>query len=130
MPYQSIILAVFDLSAFGYNQRHRDASIQADLNKLYDTRPTSESFSDGFSQQQKIHQEAAVAAAAAMSTSADEAGGAGDPYFDLAYSGNVTAVLGKTALMNCRVKNIGNKTVSLKKLEVNGELKKWKYNGE
>ena len=33
------------------------------------------------------------------------------PYFDLNHSGNVTAVLGKTALLNCRVKNIGNKTV-------------------
>ena len=34
------------------------------------------------------------------------------PYFDLNHSSNVTAVLGKTALLNCRVKNIGNKTVS------------------
>ena len=36
----------------------------------------------------------------------------GSPYFDLEQSKNVTAVLGKTALLNCRVKNIGNKTVS------------------
>ena len=34
------------------------------------------------------------------------------PYFDLNHSSNVTAVLGKTALLNCRVKNIGNRTVS------------------
>ena len=35
------------------------------------------------------------------------------PYFDLAASKNVTALLGKTAYLNCRVKNLGNKTVSI-----------------
>ena len=40
------------------------------------------------------------------------------PYFDLNHSGDVTAVLGKTALLNCRVKNIGNKTVSFTKKKV------------
>ncbi|CAL4096184.1 unnamed protein product [Meganyctiphanes norvegica] len=34
------------------------------------------------------------------------------PYFDIEVSTNVTALLGKTAILNCRVKNIGNKTVS------------------
>lgn len=34
------------------------------------------------------------------------------PYVDLATSKNVTALLGKTAYLNCRVKNLGNKTVS------------------
>ncbi|XP_071535425.1 lachesin-like [Panulirus ornatus] len=34
------------------------------------------------------------------------------PSFDLQESGNVTALLGKTAILNCRVRNIGNKTVS------------------
>lgn len=34
------------------------------------------------------------------------------PYFDKAASKNVTALLGKTAYLNCRVKNLGNKTVS------------------
>ena len=35
------------------------------------------------------------------------------PYFDLREtSGNVTVVLYKTARLNCRVKNIGNNTVS------------------
>nr|XP_053649634.1 zwei Ig domain protein zig-8-like [Cherax quadricarinatus] len=34
------------------------------------------------------------------------------PYFDYHESSNVTALLGKTAVLNCRVKNIGNKTVS------------------
>ncbi len=35
------------------------------------------------------------------------------PYFDVAASKNVTALLGKTAYLNCRVKNLGNKTVSI-----------------
>lgn len=44
-------------------------------------------------------------------------GGSGDeprtgPYVDKAVSKNVTALLGKTAYLNCRVKNLGNKTVS------------------
>lgn len=34
------------------------------------------------------------------------------PYFDKAASKNVTALLGKTTYLNCRVKNLGNKTVS------------------
>ncbi|XP_039291489.1 SPEG neighbor protein-like isoform X2 [Nilaparvata lugens] len=34
------------------------------------------------------------------------------PYFDKAASKNVTALLGKTAYLNCKVKNLGNKTVS------------------
>jgi len=41
----------------------------------------------------------------------EEARNAG-PYFDKAFSKNVTALLGKTAYLNCRVKNLGNKTVS------------------
>ncbi|CAK1578061.1 unnamed protein product [Parnassius mnemosyne] len=35
------------------------------------------------------------------------------PYFDLAASKNVTALLGKTAYLNCRVKNLGNKTLNI-----------------
>lgn len=35
------------------------------------------------------------------------------PFFDKAASKNVTALLGKTAYLNCRVKNLGNKTVSI-----------------
>ena len=49
-------------------------------------------------------------------------GGLGDkdkasavPEFDLNHSANVTAVLDKTAILNCRVKNVGNKTVSSEK---------------
>jgi len=34
------------------------------------------------------------------------------PQLVLEYSGNVTAVLGRAALLNCRVRGIGNKTVS------------------
>jgi hypothetical protein len=33
------------------------------------------------------------------------------PEFLPQHSGNVTAALGKTALLNCRVRNVGNKTV-------------------
>lgn len=35
------------------------------------------------------------------------------PYFDKMASKNVTALLGKTAYLTCRVKNLGNKTVSI-----------------
>lgn len=38
------------------------------------------------------------------------------PYFDKSASKNVTALLGKTAYLNCRVKNLGNKTVSAAQL--------------
>ena len=38
---------------------------------------------------------------------------ASSPFFDLDNSGNVTAVLGKTAYLNCRVKNIKNQTVRI-----------------
>ena len=34
------------------------------------------------------------------------------PHFDLSASKNITALVGKTAYLNCRVKNIGNKTVN------------------
>lgn len=40
------------------------------------------------------------------------AGGGSAPYFDRSASRNVTALLGKTAYLNCRVYNLGNKTVS------------------
>lgn len=36
-----------------------------------------------------------------------------DPHFDTSASKNVTALLGKTAYLNCRVKNLANKTVSV-----------------
>ena len=66
---------------------------EEDLTKLYDTRPTSGSLnSDAYARAMGL--------------------GLAGPYFDLNYSGNVKGVLGKTAMLNCRVKNIGNKTVS------------------
>lgn len=34
------------------------------------------------------------------------------PYFDKTASANVTALVGKTAYLNCKVRNLGNKTVS------------------
>lgn len=34
------------------------------------------------------------------------------PYFDKSASTNVTGLVGKTAYLRCRVKNIGNRTVS------------------
>jgi len=34
------------------------------------------------------------------------------PYFDKAASKNVTALVGHTAYLNCRVRNLGNRTVS------------------
>ncbi|KAG8291618.1 hypothetical protein J6590_056080 [Homalodisca vitripennis] len=41
-----------------------------------------------------------------------ESGARPGPYFDKAASKNVTALLGKTAYLNCKVKNLGNKSVS------------------
>ncbi|XP_032691377.1 lachesin-like isoform X2 [Odontomachus brunneus] len=35
------------------------------------------------------------------------------PYFDKSASKNVTALLGKTTYLNCRVKNLGNRTMTL-----------------
>ncbi|XP_046400865.1 lachesin-like [Ischnura elegans] len=50
-------------------------------------------------------------ASVTVSTSSIRATG-GVPGFDKVASKNVTALLGKTAYLNCRVKNLGNKTVS------------------
>ena len=109
------------VSVFGYNKQHRDASIEADLNKLYDTRPTSgslvnlDAFSAAISKTQSSDQQNLDKSSAAKAVTTKKTDDQ-IPYFDLNHSGNVTAVLGKTALLNCRVKNIGNKTVrSLKK---------------
>lgn len=35
------------------------------------------------------------------------------PYFDTSVSRNVTALVGSTAYLNCRVRNLGNKTVCI-----------------
>lgn len=34
------------------------------------------------------------------------------PYFEISASRNVTALVGNTAYLNCRVRNLGNKTVT------------------
>lgn len=34
------------------------------------------------------------------------------PYFDKSASKNVTALVGKTTHLNCRIRNLGNRTVS------------------
>lgn len=35
-----------------------------------------------------------------------------EPYFDTSVPNNVTALVGKSAYLSCRVRNLGNKTVS------------------
>jgi neurotrimin len=35
------------------------------------------------------------------------------PYFDKSASKNVTALVGKTTYLNCRIRNLGNRTVSI-----------------
>lgn len=36
----------------------------------------------------------------------------GQPYFDIVGPRNVTALVGKSAYLTCKVKNLGNKTVT------------------
>lgn len=38
-----------------------------------------------------------------------------EPYFDTNAPNNVTALVGKSAYLSCRVRNLGNKTVSKRK---------------
>ncbi|KAG7204702.1 hypothetical protein KM043_005116 [Ampulex compressa] len=45
------------------------------------------------------------------------------PYFDKSASKNVTALLGKTTYLNCRVKNLGNKTGN--PTYINTRSKRW-----
>lgn len=35
------------------------------------------------------------------------------PYFDTNINSNITGLVGKTVLLHCRVKNLGNRTVSI-----------------
>ena len=37
----------------------------------------------------------------------------GEPFFDASIPRNVTALVGKTAYLTCRVRNLGNRTVSV-----------------
>ena len=96
-----------------FSYQGRDvSSIQDDLNKLYDTRPTTSTESRQHdrktSSSRQTRQRHGDSSSGRRSTEEDEHRA---PYFDLSYSRNVTAVLGKTAILNCRVVNIGNKTV-------------------
>lgn len=36
-----------------------------------------------------------------------------EPYFDISVQNNVTALVGKSAYLSCRVRNLGNKTVCI-----------------
>ncbi|XP_076388378.1 zwei Ig domain protein zig-8 isoform X2 [Megachile rotundata] len=49
----------------------------------------------------------------AHQNSLDDSSTPSGPYFDLSNSKNVTALLGKTTYLNCRVKNLGNRTMTL-----------------
>ena len=86
------------LSAWGF--RHRDEKIEEDLSKLYDNRGHNSKSSS----KDEGHR--------STKGQGEEEEEEGEPLFDLAFSGNVTAVLGKPAMLNCRVKDVGNKTVS------------------
>lgn len=57
----------------------------------------------------------ADASTAASSYSSNVGGGNrwGEPYFDSMTPKNVTALVGKSAYLSCRVRNLGNKTVSM-----------------
>ena len=93
-----------------YSKQQRDASIEADLNKLYDTRRTHGSLNKDAHVRSK--QKSGPRLAETRNTADDSIDQSAVPHFDLNYSTDVIGVLGKTALLKCRVKNIGNKTVS------------------
>lgn len=54
----------------------------------------------------------AVDSVAAAQAAAAAAASLRGPYFDVEVSKNVIALVGKTASLTCRVKNLGNRTVS------------------
>lgn len=58
-----------------------------------------------------------------LSPNSLDSSGRSGPYFDKAASKNVTALLGKTAYLNCKVKNLGNKSVSVESKSRCFELK-------
>lgn len=56
------------------------------------------------------------------------------PYFDVSASHNVTALVGKTATLNCRVRNLGDRTVGNEHEEVKyatgtviGRQQRWEF---
>ena len=89
-----------------YSNQKQKTFIEADLNKLYDNKPTSVSLMDP-----KEELRSPVWAEDYKEYDYNNENSV-TPTFDFDYSGDVKGVLGKTALLNCRVKNIGNKTVS------------------
>lgn len=103
--------------AYGY-KKHRKSSIQDDLNKLYDNQPTLSSNVEEHSS--KFHRTSSSKHRGGDTLNRflsdigtqDDKEIASSPFFDLDNSGNVTAVLGKKAYLNCRVKHIKNQTVS------------------
>lgn len=118
--FSSVTILACATSNQAYNyKKHRKSSIQEDLNKLYDNRPTASSSGDERSSQSfrnfhenKYGKEDDYSRLASNIGEEKDTEVASTPYFDLDNSGNVTAVLGKTAYLNCRVKNIKNQTVS------------------
>merc|ERR1719242_2331160 len=118
--FSSVTILACATSNQAYNyKKHRKSSIQEDLNKLYDNRPTASSSGDERSSQsfRKFHEnkygeEDDYSRLASNIGEEKDTEVASTPYFDLDNSGNVTAVLGKSAYLNCRVKNIKNQTVS------------------
>lgn len=120
LVFASFTILVFATANQAYNyKKHRKSSIQDDLNKLYDNRPTISSNGEETSSQ--LHrnskngnhgQENTLSRFSTNTGTESDNEIASSPYFDLDNSGNVTAVLGKTAYLNCRVKHIKNQTVS------------------
>lgn len=95
-----------------WSYHHRDEKIQADINKLYDTHPTPShslpsSEDDNVGHSRSHHHGYREQASPSSVSEGDTV-----PVFDLNNSPNVTAVLDKTAILNCRVKDVGNKTVN------------------
>ena len=115
LPCVHLLLSVMssNLVCGSYNiKKHREVFEAGEANKLYATRPTSGSFNnDPYSKagQQRSKLLAGGANGNVNDSINDELPA---PYFDVNYSKNVTGVCCKTALLSCRVKNIGNNIVS------------------
>lgn len=45
-----------------------------------------------------------------------------EPYFDVMTPKNVTALVGKSAYLSCRVRNLGNKTVRIFSLSLSNKI--------
>jgi hypothetical protein len=68
------------------------------------------------SSKQQTHKESTTGTTGGNALDAASVGARQAPHFDKLASKNVTALLGKTAYLICRVKNLGNKTVSLPRI--------------